>query len=277
MHAARPGGPHGEHAYANTLRNLFPELCPVVDDLFLLEAHQIAGLVDRAPRNDLAIVLSANPALVRFLVTRQPAIAPFVSDLLDGGPERERDVDDAADRLLWEIADLIVYQRAPALYDDRVERLWDSAALAEAEPLSSKTVIDGGAGTGLVTFAVAPVAEVVYAVEPVAALREYIRDKAQRNGLSNVFVSDGFLNLIPLPADSADVLLTHRAIGWDLTSELIEIERVVRPGGVAIHLTGLPYPAGDDAPFHQDLLARNYDERPYRDGEALNRKYYKRI
>lgn len=274
---ARSGGSRGEYVYGNNLRTLFPDLCPVVDDLFLLEPHQIAGLVDRAPRNDLAIVLSANPALVRFFVTRQPSIVPFVSDLLESSRECERDIGDAADRLLWEIADLIVYQRAPAMYDDKVERLWDSAAFAEAEPLATKTVIDGGAGTGFVTFAVAPIAEVVYAVEPVATLREYIRHKARRNGLSNVFVSDGVLNLIPLPADSADVLLTHRAIGWDLASELIEIARVVRPGGVAIHLTGLPYPAGDDAPFHADLVARGYEERPYRDGESLNRKYYKRI
>jgi hypothetical protein len=95
--------------------------------------------------------------------------------------------------------------------------------------------------------------------------------------LANVFVLDGVLDAIPLPADSADVLLTRNAIGWALHSELVEIERVVRPGGKALHLAGMPYPAEEDAPHHAGLLAAGYEERPYRDGEAHNRKYYKQI
>jgi hypothetical protein len=76
---------------------------------------------------------------------------------------------------------------------------------------------------------------------------------------------------------SADVLLTRRAIGWNLSSELIEIDRIVLSGGTAIHLAGLPYPAEDDAAFHQERLARGYEERSYRDGESVNPKYCRRI
>ena len=35
--------------YADLLRDQFPDLNPEVDDLFLLETHQIADLPERAP------------------------------------------------------------------------------------------------------------------------------------------------------------------------------------------------------------------------------------
>lgn len=92
-----------------------------------------------------------------------------------------------------------------------------------------------------------------------------------------MFVVCGFLNAIPLPADLADALLTHRAIGWDPASELAEVERLVRRGGVALHQAGMPYPAAADAPLHQDLLSWGYAERAYEDGESQYRKYDKEI
>ncbi len=100
--------------YGEDLRKRFPALAPVVDDLFLLEPHQIACLPQRAPRGELAAVLRDYPKLVRFFI--------------------------------------------------------------------------------------APIAETVFAVEPVTALRAHIRDKAARRGLDNVFVMDGLLSAVPLPA-----------------------------------------------------------------------------
>ena len=261
--------------YADYLRELFPELGPVIADLFLLEAHQIAQLPDRAPRPELGIVLDAHPELLRFLATRHPPIRAYLAEIVDRG--EVGDVTQAEDALVWELADLIVYQRAPALYDEKVPRLWTRDALEEAEPLEGKVVIDSGAGAGHVTFAVAPIATTVFAVEPVAALRAYMTDKAHDLGLTNVFVLDGLLAAIPLPDDSVDVLLTRNAIGWNLASELIEIERVVRPGGIALHLAGMPYPAEEGAPYHAALLADGYEERPYQDGAERNRKYHKQI
>ena len=95
--------------------------------------------------------------------------------------------------------------------------------------------------------------------------------------VGNLFVIDGFLHAIPLPAATADVLITCRAIGWRLTEELPEIERVVRPGGTALHLYGVPHPAPDGDEFHHKLLARGYQPGTYREGPALNRKYWKQI
>jgi len=97
--------------YAEDLRKRFPKLAPVVDDLFLLEPHQIACLPQRAPRGELAVVLREYSKLVRFLSVRHPPIEPFLSELLHAAPTIEMDLVECEDRLLWELADLIVYQR----------------------------------------------------------------------------------------------------------------------------------------------------------------------
>lgn len=70
------------------------------------------------------------------------------------------------------------------------------------------------------------------------------------------------------------MLLTQRAIGSDLASEIAEIERVVRPGGIALHLTGMPFPLDDD-PLHERLLSSGYEQGSYDDGEALYCKYFR--
>ena len=260
--------------YAEELRNRFRKLAPVVDDLFLLEPHQIASLPKRAPRAELAVVLRESPRLVRFLSVRHPPIEPFLSALLREAPSAEMDLGECEARLVWELADLIVYQRAPEMYDATVVNRWSRAALREAEPLEGKVVADVGAGTGQVTFAVAPIVKTVLAVEPVTTLRAYIRDNAAGGGLENVFVMDGLLSGMPLPDGTVDVLLTQRAIGWDLECEIAEIERVVRPGGVALHLTGMPCPEEVDA-LHAGLLVGGYEQGSYEDGEALCCKYFR--
>ena len=107
--------------------------------------------------------------------------------------------------------------------------------------------------------------------------RQYMREKATRLGIEDLFVVDGFLHAIPLPPASADVLLTCRAIGWRLEEELPEIERVVKPGGVALHLFGMPHPAPPDEELDQILLAHGYQPGTYQEGSALKRKYSKQI
>ena len=71
----------------------------------------------------------------------------------------------------------------------------------------------------------------------VARLREFMRDKATASGITNLFVIDGTLDAIPLPTDTADVLLTCRAIGWHLDEELVESLLASHAGGPAAQLT----------------------------------------
>ena len=264
--------------YAELLQNMFPDLQPEVDDLFLLEAHQIAGLPTRAPTRELAAVLHAHPRLGRFFIARHPPIEVFLSQVLvEHGAVADGDLASCEQALVWELADWIVYQRDPEGYDARTTSVGDLAAITEVEPLDGKVVVDAGAGTGRVAFAVAPLAQHVFAVEPVAALRQYMRSKATRLGIENLFVLDGFLHAIPLPDGGVDLLVSRQAIGWKFSEELVEVERVVKPGGIALHILALPHPAPSDDEYHQVLAAHGYTADSYQEGATLNRKYWKRI
>jgi hypothetical protein len=261
--------------YGDKLRQAFPDLRPRVDDLFLLEAHQIAGLPQRAPALELAAVIHAYPAVRTYLSTRCPSLAGWLDELLathQALPGLQLEI--AIDRLLWEIADEIVYQRAPEAYDEVALRDWDPRAITDVIPLEGRTVTDVGAGTGIVAFDVQSLAEVVFAVEPVARLRTFMREKVQLMGLTNLFVSDGVLDAIPLPSSSIDVLVTNRAIGWRLEAELAEIERVLRPDGMALHLTGPLQPTGDD-PLEAALTAAGYRADVFGSGRGALRRYRK--
>ena len=236
--------------YARKLEERFPEFVPEVEDLFLLEAHQIACLPERAPVQPLASVLQREPRLHRFFAARQPAVKPFLDEVLaahDGTGDTHS--------LLWELADWLIYQRAPGLYDRTVAGAWHIDAVPERLSLDGKVVIDAGAGTGVVAMAAADTARIVFAIEPVAALRRYLRQKVTARKLANVFVIDGFLHAVPLPDATADVLITRHAIGWRIEDELPEIDRVVKPSGWAAHFFDVPELPEDVA---DALVARGY-------------------
>jgi SAM-dependent methyltransferase len=240
-------------SYAAMLKARFSDFEPEVDDLFLLEAHQVAALPERAPVQPLARVLKDEPRLHRFFVTRHPGVAPFLDEVLaadDGTGE--------AGRLLWELADWLIYQRAPELYDRGVEGAFSPDALGDGLTLDGKVVIDAGAGTGVVALAAARTARWVFAVEPVAALRRYLRRKAAEEGLGNLFVLEGFVDAIPLPDATADVLLTRNAVGWRIDDELPEIDRVIASDGWAAHFFGGPDLPGEVA---EALAAHGYRRR----------------
>lgn len=263
--------------YADHLRALFPALELEVADLFALEAHQVAELPTRAPDKALAEVLHEHPAVRTFLEVRDPAIASHLARVLDEHPPASgADIGASEQDLLWEIADLLVYDTAPELLDGLPSNGWDFAAVHELVDLADKVVIDAGAGSGKVAFEAAPRARHVFAVEPVARPREFMRTKATASGITNLYVLDGTLDAIPLPAGAADVLLTCRAIGWRLEEELVEIERVVRAGGVALHL-GLPHPPAPGDPLHGRLLEAGYAVGSYTEGQGQRTWYRKQL
>ncbi len=267
-----------EMSYAELLRDMFPGLEPTVDDLCLLETHQIKELRRRVTPGTLATVLHAHPHVRQVLVARCPDEAAAIDRILaEHQPaavgKAARDVQD----LLWEVADLIVYQREPAAYDALAVHEWDFAAVTDVVSLDDKVVIDAGAGTGRVAFEACAAARYVFAVEPSSVMRRYMRTKAEAAGIRNLFVLDGFLNTIPLPAATGEVLVTCRAIGWRLDDELAEIDRVVASGGVALHLLGTPHPAEPGDRLDSALFAHGYEPGTYREGSGLSRRYIKHM
>jgi len=234
---------------ADAFRQMFTEVSLEVEDLYLLESFQIAYLPGWVPEREFAAVLWAYPSIQRFLVKKCPSITDWVARVLAQfePTDDQRELAACSERLVWTIADLLVYNKCPQAYDALEFHNWDFREIMTITSLQGKVVVDGGAGTGRVALEAAQTARQVFAVEPVTRLRHFIRERAAQAGLSNVFVIDGFLHAIPLPDGLADVLITSHALGWRLEDELRELERVVTKGGMIIHCPGTAETASEAA------------------------------
>jgi SAM-dependent methyltransferase len=265
---------------AMSLREFFQGASLDVEDLFLLEAFQIGYLPGWAPEREFAAVLWAYPSIKRFLMKKHPPITDFVEQALEqyGPVADEAELAKCGDELVWTIADLLIYNACPEFYHTMEFHGWDFDEVTGIISLDNKVVIDGGAGTGRVALEAAHSARQVFAIEPVGRLRQFMRDKAARQGFNNVFVLDGFLHAIPLPDGFADVLITSHALGWRLDEELQEFERVVKQGGCIVHC-----PGADESPDGEETHARlvsaewGYKVARYEAPDGWKRKYWKQI
>jgi len=259
-------------------RRMFEGVHLELEDLYLLEAFQIGYLPGWVPERELAAVLWATPSIGRFLVKRCPSISEFIERTLARyGPTKDpQKLEDCIQAVVWTIADLLVYNKCPEAYDSLEFHNWDFGEITMITSLDRKVVVDGGAGTGRVALEAARSARQVFAVEPVARLRQFMRQRVSQAGLRDVFVMDGFLDAIPLPDGFADVLITSHALGWRLGDELREFERVVRWEGFIIHCPGTA-----DAPSEEEIHARlispdwGYEFSRYVESDGRKRKYWK--
>jgi 2-polyprenyl-3-methyl-5-hydroxy-6-metoxy-1,4-benzoquinol methylase len=242
-------------AYSQKLRGLFPEISLVWEDLLLLEAFQIKYLPERVAVKEFATLIREYPVVYRFLISKFPPIASFLARILEENKAVEgiNLIEAHCQEALWEIADLIIYNKSPELFDTHAPIKWNLGEISAITSLDGKVVADVGAGSGRIAFLVAPKVQSVYAVEPLASFRSYMKEKAAKNGMDMLFVMDGTLDSIPLPDHSLDVLITSNAIGWKLEEELKEIERVVKAGGHAIHLLQSTDHLAN--PYHETLIS----------------------
>lgn len=265
--------------YAQKLRGLFPEISLTWEDLLLLEAFQIKYLPDRVTVREFASLIREHPVAHRFLVSKHPPISPFLIRILkENKAVEDRELIEAhCQEALWEIADLIIYNKRPEQFDAKAPIKWEINEVSAITSLEGKVVADVGAGSGRIAFLVATEVKTVYAVEPICSFRSFMKEKAAQNAVHNLFVMDGTLDSLPLPDHYLDVLITSNAIAWNLKEELKEIERVVKPGGHAIHL--LQSNEQVDNPFHETLTSSpyNYTCLHSDDEEKMKLRYYKQI
>jgi ubiquinone/menaquinone biosynthesis C-methylase UbiE len=149
------------------------------------------------------------------------------------------------------------------LFDEYGGERWRNAAEVEAYELtlgmdaaaerellvslglsSEHTLIDFGAGTGVLALEAAAMCRNVIAVDPSAAMLDYMRTKAERRGIRNVtFVRKGFLTYEHAGA-SVDIAVTRHALHhlpdfWKVEA-LRRVYGVLKRGGV-FHLRELVY------------------------------------
>ena len=91
-----------------------------------------------------------------------------------------------------------------------------------------RTVLDLAAGTGKLTRLLVPTGARVIAVEPLAAMRDALRETAP-----TVEALEGVAEAIPLDDGSVDAVTVAQAFHWfDLERAYRELHRVLRPEGV---------------------------------------------
>lgn len=109
------------------------------------------------------------------------------------------------------------------------------STMARLYPFEGADLLDAGCGTGfhLLRFAALGCASVV-GVEPHPALVELARRRV--SGLESVTVLEGVAQALPLPDSSIDIAHARWAYFFGAGSEpgLAELDRVVRPGGIAV-------------------------------------------
>jgi ubiquinone/menaquinone biosynthesis C-methylase UbiE len=134
----------------------------------------------------------------------------------------------------------------PYRWDERVEA-WDEVAMSEAflairdrllelaEPLGGDRVIDLGAGTGLLSLALAPRVRELIAVDISERMLERLDDAATADGIHNIRTVAADLRRLPLEDESATLVVSNYAFhhlddaGKELA--LAEARRILSPGG----------------------------------------------
>ncbi len=262
------------------LRELFSGISLNVEDLLLLESFQIPYLPDRVPQKEFATLIRKYPYIKDFLILKDRSIANFLTSLLKANKEIKNDelIAEYCDEAVWEIADLIAYNKLPELYDEKAKFNWSIDEIIEKKSLKGKVVADVGAGSGMLAFLLAKYAETVYAIEPISSFRTFIKQKTVKENYRNVYPIDGFLDSIPLPDNTFDILFTSNAIGWNIEKELHEIERVVKPNGQVIHIMRVNENVTEN-PVHEKLISSewNYEFHKISDENGLKLKYVKTI
>jgi SAM-dependent methyltransferase len=241
----------------------------------LLERFQLRMLAATEHEESLAIALRHNPVVAYCVRARCPEIAGRLDEILArvGDVDAPEEVRRHEVAILDSIQDWLVYALDPAAYDTLPFLGWDSQELSGLTDFAGKTVLDVGAGTGRLTFAVAPVADRVYASEPVANLRDYLRSKAADLGRGNVFVVDGLITELPFPDQSFDVTMGGHVFGDEPAAEHAEMVRVTRPGGVVIHCPG-NRDADDER--HRFLMEQGFSWARFEEpGNGWVRKYWR--
>jgi SAM-dependent methyltransferase len=243
--------------------------------LLLLERVQLSWFSGWLPESELGVALQANPAVEWYMRHKCPELNPWLDQVMMQADELNQKISirDAELAVLQSIDDLLTYVLDPSLYDTLPFLGWDSAELTGLVDFETKIVIDVGSGTGRLALIAATSAHAVYAVEPVANLRYYLRDKASKLGYTNVYPVDGIITKIPFHDDFADITMGGHVFGDVPEDELAELNRVTKPGGMIILCPGN---VDRDSERHKYLIENGFMWSRFEEpGDGLKRKYWK--
>ncbi len=248
------------------------------NSLLLLERVQLSWFPGWIPETDLAIALGANPVVEWYLRQKCPDLNEWLDKVMLTDADKTElpgDVIRQAElSVMRSLNDLIVYVVDPAIYDRQPFLKWDSCELISLTDFTGKIVIDIGAGTGRLALTVAPMAAQVFAVEPVANLRRYLKGRAIERGFRNVFSVDGLITDIPFPDQFADITMGSHVFGDQPEMECRELLRVTKSGGMVILCPGNN---DQDNSVHSFLISQGFGWSRFEEPQdGMKRKYWKK-
>jgi SAM-dependent methyltransferase len=244
--------------------------------LLLLEQVQLSWLPGWLPENELRIALRANPVVEWYFRHKCPQTNEWLDRVMAIVPDAVHspaEIRQAEVEILASMTDLVIYAVDPSIYDILPFLNWDPNELLGLTDFSGKTVIDVGAGTGKLAFLAAEKAQVVFAVEPVTNLRNFIKQKAISKNLHHVYTMDGLITEIPFPPDFADITMSGHVFGDEPEKECRELQRVTKPGGMIVLC-----PGNNDLEntAHQILVSQGFEWSRFEEpGAGIKRKYWK--
>jgi len=226
------------------------------NSFLLLERFQIRLMFDQGGwrnnkvewKRSMGIALNANPAVQWYFAQRCPECAVVIDELTAGAPvvTDPAGIRKAEEYALLSVEDFVIHTTPEAMAANcQYIRDWDKWRLYEMADFDGKVVLDVGAGSGRLTFAAAEKAAWVYAAEPVGTLREFIRDKVRRDGVTNVRVTEALVTHLPYPDDIFDIVMSGHVVGDEWDAEIAELTRVCKPGGWLLDCPGDESGRGD--------------------------------
>lgn len=213
------------------------------DSMLLMERFQIRymlGIPVPEYLADMGIALKHNPKVAWYFARKCPEVAETITELIATAPDSEFEtVRNCELKLIGVVEDFIIYT-TPERMDTQCDFIygWDKSRLFELCDFNDKIVLDVGSGSGRLAFAAAEQAKLVIASEPVNSLREYMRDKIQRQHITNMRVCDGMCDCLAFPDNAFDIVMSGHVVGDNFQEEVAELTRVVKSGGWLLDCQG---------------------------------------
>ncbi|MBE6659083.1 MAG: class I SAM-dependent methyltransferase [Ruminococcaceae bacterium] len=189
---------------------------------------------------DMAKALSQYPYIDAFCRIKAPETIPFLNKTrsVPNSGWTDSEMRKAETAILQALETSVVYAYPEVMETVNYIRDWNPVYLYELVSLEDKIVLDVGAGTGRLAFAAAKKARRVYASEPCDQLREYMRDRIHKEGITNIKVLDGIVTCLPYEDNTFDAVLSGHVIGDDYDREIAELTRVTKNGGDLVICNG---------------------------------------